>query len=358
MKTIPFSKFNCVGSLLMAAKKFGVKVEIADEKSQLMLFSKNKESHYVKQHVMDINSHMSSIVTSNKFLTKKILANNGVPIPKGFKSNSFEKTLKKLEKGNINFPLVVKPVSGSQGGAVTVDIMDNHCLEEAINDAIIYNGVKKKRVSAFLVEEYVKGGDYRFLVLDGKILTVMLRKPAYVTGNGRMTIGQLIDEYNSQPGVDKKQPLCPIIRDHEFERSLSEQKLDENCVIAKGKTIFLRKSANISTGGRSFECLDEVHPQYYDLMKKIVEIFGIRFCAVDLMAEDIGKFEKYKIIEINDTPGFDIHEVPFEGKPFRVAERLVELIFPTRDKINSHDQDDFTSSIKHIVPKNNLIVNI
>ncbi|EKE15681.1 MAG: hypothetical protein ACD_11C00115G0021 [uncultured bacterium] len=327
MKIIPLSKFNCVGALLQAAQKYGVAVEVVDKKSQLMIFSKNKKSCYVKGHIADINSQMAAMLTSNKFLTKRLLAKNGIPIPAGFKEKNLEKVLKRLADGEIKFPLVVKPTNGSQGGAVTVDIQDREWLEKAIDEAKRYNSLKKNRQDAFLVEEYVTGSDFRFLILDGKVLTVLMRKPAYVVGNGKKTIGELINEYNGQPGVAKDQPLCPIIRDYEFDRNLLEQNLSEESIVGKGKIIHLRKSANVSTGGRSFECFDRVDQGYFALMEKIVKIFSIRFCAVDIIAEDIGKFENFKVIELNDSPGFDIHEAPFEGKPFRVAEHLVNLIF-------------------------------
>ena len=327
MKIIPLSKFNCVGALLQAAEKRGVAVEVVDEKSKLMIFSKNEKSCYVKRHVTDINSQMAAMLTGNKFLTKRLLEKNGIPVPVGFKEKNFEKVLKRLARKEIKFPLVVKPTNGSQGGAVTVDIQDKEWLEKAINETKKYNSLKKGGPGAFLVEEYIKGGDFRFLVLDGKVLTVLMRKPAYVVGNGKGTIGELINDYNGQPGVAKDQPLCPIIRDYEFDRNLLEQNFSEETIVEKGKVISLRKSANVSTGGRSFECLDKVDQKYFALMEKIVKIFGIRFCAVDIIAEDIGKFENFRVIELNDTPGFDIHEAPFEGMPFRVAEHLIDSIF-------------------------------
>ncbi|EKE11387.1 MAG: cyanophycin synthase [uncultured bacterium] len=327
MDIIPLSKFNCAGALLQAAKKHGVAVEMVDEKSQLMIFSKNEKSCYVKRHVVDINSQMSAILTSNKFLTKRLLKKNGIPVPAGFREKKLEKVLERMKRKEIKFPLVVKPTNGCQGGAVTVDIQDAEWLKKAIDETKKYNSLRKNGPDAFLVEEYIAGSDFRFLILDGKILTVLMRKPAYVVGDGKKNIGELINEYNGQPGVAKNQPLCPIVRDYEFDRNLLEQDLSEEVVVGKGKIIHLRKSANVSTGGRSFECLDKVDQKYFALMEKIVKIFGIRFCAVDIIAEDIGKFENFRVIELNDTPGFDIHEEPFEGKPFRVAERLVDLIF-------------------------------
>ena len=213
------------------------------------------------------------------------------------------------------------------GQAVSVAIKDEYWLQIALKEVFKYNRRKLGKPESYLIEEYIPGDDYRILVLDGKALTVLMRKPAYVVGDGKHNIDELITEYNDQPGVDKKQPLCPITRDYELERILVEAELSEDTILPNGKTVYLRKNANISTGGRSFECADKTHPEYKNLAIRIAKIFEFRFCAVDFVAADISKFEKFAIIEVNNTPGFDIHEVPYSGKPFPVAEHLIEAMF-------------------------------
>jgi glutamate--cysteine ligase len=327
MKKIPRTKLNCIGSLLKAASKFGVKVEIVDKKSNLMIFRKKKKNVFVRGHIPDLNSYVSSIVVNNKVSTKCILEKNNIPNPKGWVLKNLKKALNMVDSGEIKFPLVVKPIDGSQGYSVTVGIDNKEFFIKAIKEVFKYNRRQKGKPNSFLIEEYIPGDDYRILVLDGKVLTTLLRKPAYVVGDGVKTIKELVDEYNSQPGVGKDQPLCPIVRDYEFERNLSEKKLTESNKILKGKRVYLRRNANISTGGRSFECDSKVNPKYKKLAIKLANIFKIRFCAVDLIAADISKYKKFSIIELNETPGFDIHEVPYRGKPFPVAEHLIRAMF-------------------------------
>ena len=166
-----------------------------------------------------------------------------------------------------------------------------------------------------------------FLVLDGKVMSVVRREPAYVIGDGQKTLLQLISSYNGQPGIGKSKPLCPIVFDYELERNLEKQNLTLDDIIEKGKKRFLRKNANVSTGGRSFECTEEAHPAYMAMAIQIAEMFHLRFCAVDLMALDISKFENFAIIEINSDPGFEINEFPFRGKPVPVSEELIKAMF-------------------------------
>lgn len=333
MEKIPYSKFNCTGALLSAAKKNGVDVELVDKARGLRIFSKKGKNVYVKWHVPDLNSHVSCTVSGNKALAKLILNKHKIPNPKGWILKNMRKTLQMVDQKIIKFPVVVKPIDGSQGHAVTVGIKDKECLIGAIKEVYKYNRRKKGRPNSFLIEEYLFGCDYRLLVMDGKVLTSLRREPAYVDGDGKQTIRQLIDEYNDQPGVGKDQPLCPIVNDFEFRRNLREKKLTEDNVVVKDDKVFLRQNANVSTGGRSFECDNEVNPKYKKLAVEIAEIFQLRFCAIDLIAVDIKKFEKFGIIEINYMPGFDIHEVPYRGKPFHVAESLMNAMFNSPRKI-------------------------
>jgi len=327
MKTIPRTKFNCIGSMLEAAKKFGVKVEIMHEEKNLRIFHKNGKSIFVKGHIPDLNSFISSKIVDDKGLTKCILEKNKVPTPRGWIMKNYKKTLEMIDNGKMKFPLVVKPIDGSQGQAVIVGIKNKEILIKSIKEVYKHNRRKKGRPNSFLIEEYILGDDYRILVLDGKVLTTILRKPAYVVGDGMKTIRELIDEYNGQKGVSKDQPLCPIVRDFEFEKNLIENKITENTIPKKNKIVYLRKNANVSTGGRSFECNSRVNPKYKKLAIKLAKIFKIRFCTVDLIAPNINKYEKFSIIELNESPGFDIHEVPFAGKSFPVAEHLVKAMF-------------------------------
>ncbi|MBI5037875.1 MAG: hypothetical protein HZC01_04200 [Candidatus Kerfeldbacteria bacterium] len=324
---IPRSDVNSVNALHIAARKLHIEVETIDSDAGLHLFKHQGKRFFVRQHIPDLNSYVASRVINNKYLAKKILLKNNISVPSGVTFSNLHKVLLSLREGSIKYPLVVKPIEGSMGEAVTVDIRSEDWLGVAIQEVYKYNRRRWGRPGSFLVEQYIPGHDYRFLVLDGRVLTALMRKPAYVIGDGVRTIQQLIVEYNNQPGVAKDQPLCPIVIDYELHRNLVSQQLTLETVLPHAKQIFLRRNANVSTGGRSFECFDKAAPEYLKLAARIGEIFQLRFFAVDLIARDISLYEKFAVIEINDTPGFDIHEAPYRGKPFPVAEHIVRAMF-------------------------------
>lgn len=307
--------------------KLGVGVIIIDQEKGIFALSKGNKKVFLHDYTFDINNNLTSQIVNDKVLTKKILGQYNIPTPEGVVEDNFKNVINFLNKKIINFPLVVKPVDGKQGGAVTAAIYKRKYLLRAIQEVQKYNKKKKSKANSFIVEKYIPGQDFRFLVLDHKVLTVIRREPAYVIGDGKKTISQLIRKYNSNSRVGKQKPLCPIVCDFELERNLELKKLTKKSIISKNKKIYLRKNANVSTGGRSFECANKVCQRYKNLASRISKIFNLRFCAVDIIIPNPQKFEKFAVIEVNHTPGFDIHEAPYRGRPFPVGKCLVESIF-------------------------------
>lgn len=320
-------KWKTVRLLEQAAERMGVKIKMLDPVSNFRIYEKNGKQVYVLEFVPELNGYVTGRVVNDKALVKRVLKKFNIPVPAGFVEKNIRKALDNIEQKIVRYPLVVKPIDGSMGHAVTADIKSKDWLIRAINEVFKYNRRTKGKPNSFLVEEYISGSDYRLLVLDNKVLTVLMRKPAAVIGDGVLNIGQLIDTFNAQPEIGSHKPLCPIKRDYELYRNLNAQHLTEKNVPAKGQKIVLRKNANVSCGGLTYECADRTHPQYKRLAVQIAKIFSLRFCSVDLIAPDIRKFEKYSVIEVNNTPGFDIHEKPYRGKPFPVAEHLIRAMF-------------------------------
>lgn len=103
--------------------------------------------------------YLSSAISMDKELTKKILMSEGVPMPKGI-------ALKKGHKMEyVPFPCVVKPCCG--GSSVGVYIVNTEEeFTRAVEEAFAYE-------DNILVEEYVKGREFSVAVIDGKALPVV-----------------------------------------------------------------------------------------------------------------------------------------------------------------------------------------
>lgn len=315
-------------SLLKAAAEARVRVEQLDAAGSLYVFKKNQREYFVRDQVAEINSLVASQVVNNKMLTKKILNKFDLPTPVAFRLKSFKEARNLLAEGRLMYPVVIKPVDGSQGAAVTVNIKSDGHLKKAIGAVFVYNRVNKGKAGSFMIEEFYPGKDYRFLVLDQKVLTAIRREPAYVIGDGRHSVKELIKKFNSQPGIGANQPCCPInTTDLEFRSFVKNNKIKLISRPRRGRKIILRQNGNISTGGRAFECLAKAHPGYKRLARRLAGIFHLRFCAIDLIARDIRQFRDYTILEMTQSPGYDIHECPAGGKAVAISPRLIKALF-------------------------------
>ena len=137
------------------------------------------EGKYQKriQAAMTSNTGFISVETAgNKRLTKIMLEDAGIPVPKGTVVKKQGSALEDAEW--LGYPVVVKPHDGHHGKGVTTNIGNAGELIEAFERA--------KAVSdRVIIEQYLTGSDFRMLVVDGKFVAAAKRLPAEITGDGR-----------------------------------------------------------------------------------------------------------------------------------------------------------------------------
>ena len=116
--------------------------------------------------------------------------------------------------------------------------------------------------SEVIVERYIPGHDFRLLVVGGNLVAASRRDPPQVTGDGRHTIRQLVEQVNADPlrGDGHATSLTKIRFDDIALATLKKQGYDADSV-PPGTLIFLRNNANLSTGGSATDVTDEVHPE-------------------------------------------------------------------------------------------------
>ena len=181
-----------------------------------------------------------------------------------------------------------------------------------------------------LGEEFIKGENYRFLVVGDQVVGIVWRKAPTVIGNSKNTIRELIDIKNKER---RMLVLKPIPIDTEVEIRLRNQELTLDSIPEEGKEIVLRYNCNLTTGGTTEECSSIVDPYYKQLAISAIKELGLEFGGVDIIAQDITKQDKCGINEINYNPGLRLHYKVNKGQIVRVAIPIMEYI---RDKyINS-----------------------
>jgi cyanophycin synthetase len=274
-----------------------------------------------------ITGRTSSIaveIACDKEETKNLLEAAEIPVPKGricYDLEDLEAAAKR-----IGYPLVTKPVNGNHGKGATTNILN-------WEDLVVGFEAAKKYSRAIIVEKFITGHDFRVLVINSKFVAAAKRTPAAVTGDGVSTIQQLIDKVNSDPrrGYGHEKVLTAIKVD-DFTRNILEDKgLTLDSILPNGEELYLKPTANISTGGTATDVTDLVHPSNIFMCERISKIIGLDICGIDIMAPDLSvpiTENGGAILEVNAAPGFRMHLEPTEGLPRNVAEPVIDMLYP------------------------------
>lgn len=274
-----------------------------------------------------ITGNTSSIavdIACNKELTKKMLHDSAIPVPLGdviVDEEDLEKVIRK-----IGYPIVIKPLDGNHGKGSSININDWESAKIGLEYAQKYS----RRV---IVEKYITGYDFRVLVINNKMVAAARRVPANVVGDGENNLQQLIDKENLDPrrGYGHENVLTEIAVDKDTFELLEKLNYTLETIPHKGEIVYLKSTANLSTGGTSIDVTDMVHPENITMAERISRIIGLDVCGIDIMAENLTQPLKESggaIIEVNAAPGFRMHLAPSEGLPRNVAAPVVDMLYP------------------------------
>ena len=263
-------------------------------------------------------------IASNKEETKRLLQEQAIPVAKGITISSTDGVDDAIRK--VGFPLVFKPLDGNHGRGISINIKNKE-------DAVAAYEFAAKISRRVIVERYVTGYDFRVLVIDNKMVAAALRDPANVKGDGVHTIQELIDIENQDPrrGYGHENVLTLISVDRDTLDLLEKKGYTLETVPAHGEKVFVKSTANLSTGGTSVDVTDNVHPQNVFICERISKIIGLDICGIDIMAENLTEPLTENggvILEVNAAPGFRMHIAPSEGLARNVAGSVIDMLYP------------------------------
>ncbi|MBA2650387.1 MAG: cyanophycin synthetase [Legionella sp.] len=274
-----------------------------------------------------VSSHTSSIavdIASNKDMTKNLLKSHFIPIPKGVLIETLEEMDKALLE--IDFPLVVKPLNGNHGRGILTHI---YTREKALIGFALAKQISEK----IIVEQQIPGDDYRFLVINYKLVAVAKRTPARIIGTGFHSVQQLVDIANEDPnrGPYHENILTKIEIDEVSLSIMKEKNLHVDSILPKDEVVYLKGIANLSAGGTAMDVTDMVHPINIKLAERIARIINLDICGIDIIAQSISSpigSNNGAVIEVNAGPGFRMHLYPTQGKPRNVAAAVLDMFYP------------------------------
>lgn len=310
--------------LMKEAIKRGIKTDIVDRSENFISLTKGEKVEYVKQATKTSkDNYVTVLIMENKTVTKKVLAKEGIKVPVGEEFDSLAEA-KICINNYIGKPIVIKPKSTNFGTGINIfpEGANAEDIERAFEIAFKFD-------KTVLIEEFIKGKEYRFLVIDDKVVGILHRVPANVLGDGVKTIRELVELKNKNPlrGKGYVTPLEKINLGENEAIFLKQQNKDFDYVPLAGETVYLRENSNISTGGDSIDYTDDIPQKFKDIAVKASKAAGAKICGVDMMLEDYSdENTNYAIIEINFNPAIHIHSYPFIGTERKIAVEVLKLL--------------------------------
>lgn len=269
-------------------------------------------------------SHIAVDIACNKEATKRLLEASSIPVAGGgicVDDEGLEEIIAK-----IGYPIVLKPLDGNHGKGASINVTN---LDDA-KAGLVFAQQYGRRV---IVEKFITGYDFRVLVIDNKVVAAAQRVPAHVKGNGKNTIQELIDIENLDPrrGYGHENVLTEITVDRDTTDLLAKMEYSLETVPQQDEIVYLKSTANLSTGGTSVDVTDMMHPENIFLSERIARVIGLDVCGIDIMAENLTQPLKENggvILEVNAAPGFRMHLAPSEGLPRNVASPVLDMLYP------------------------------
>ena len=269
-------------------------------------------------------SNIAVDIACNKEQTKKMLDDASIPVAKGdicYDEEDLKDTI-----DDIGYPIVIKPLDGNHGKGASINVTNWEDAVKGLKHAKEYS----RRV---IVEKFVTGFDFRVLVINNEVIAAAQRVPAHIIGNGKNTIQELIDITNEDPrrGYGHENVLTEITIDRTTERLIDNAGYTLDSVLPENETLYLKSTANLSTGGTSIDVTDLMHPENVFIAERISRVIGLDICGIDIMAPNLTQSLKENggvILEVNAAPGFRMHLAPSEGLPRNVAAPVIDMLYP------------------------------
>lgn len=309
-------------ALFDGARRRNIPVEIVAGE-QLLLLGWGKHRVRMWATVSDKTSLVGADIASDKSLTNRLLRSSGIRVPEHIVAENLPEALAAWR--SLGKRVVVKPLGGHQGQGVTVGVHSVRELDRAVRAAQAFG----KRI---MLEEQVRGREYRLLVVAGKPVACAERIPAYVRGDGMHSVRELIEEVNRDPrrGEGHECELTQITVDAQVIATLAQVGYTLRSVPRRGEVVYLRRSANLSTGGTAVDVTDIVHPATRRMAQEAVSIIGLDIAGIDMIADDIAA-EGATVIEVNAAPGIRMHHHPTAGRARDAAGAILDYLMDGTD---------------------------
>lgn len=268
-------------------------------------------SKYFLSGCSDYNSLLVRQSCRAKGQGKKAFAKLGVPSAKSALFISPLTAFSFVKKHG--FPVVIKPnIGGFSRGAHFPITNYKQLLFASIAVKIWWH--------KSIIEQYLSGENYRIVVIKERIMSVILRHPPLIVGDGKQTISALIDDENI---IREQMGILPIMayipKNRAIKQHLSAQNLSLNSVPKQDETIVLHHKIAINLGS-VVEIVDknELSANNKAMLFDILNHFNANILGIDVictqgLSVDFSN-QNCIFLEVNSRPFLSMHDAPRYGE--------------------------------------------
>ncbi len=292
------------------ARRRGISVDVLDAEGGFFKLTLGGRSITCRESLSELTSAIAMSRCDDKAVTRRVLEKEGLRVPEQITSEDAEQVKSFL---NLHGNVVVKPARGEQGRGIKVGLSEMSEVAAAIEEASHY-------CDKVLLEECAEGDDLRIIVIDYQVVAGAVRRPPHVRGNGKDTVGQLVEMLSKRrAAATHGESTIPL--DAETERCVRKAGYAMDSVLPPDVRIKVRSTANLHTGGTIHDVTQELHPVLLAAAQRAARALHIPVVGLDFLIPNVAGPD-YVIIEANERPGLANHE------PQPTVERFVDLLFP------------------------------
>ncbi|MDM8516260.1 hypothetical protein QUF76_08690 [Desulfobacterales bacterium HSG16] len=251
-----------------------------------------------------INSHFAAEIANDKARSINLLKAEGFRVPEGehfFLGNKNTYT----EKGRslndafayartLGFPVFVKP-NRSCAAKFAQAVYSKEKLKENIEKIAQIDSIA-------LIQKIINFPEYRLVTIDGEFQYRCRKEIPQITGDGKKTIDEILEEFNANLGKEAVKPDS-----HFLNHQLRQKNLENHSILKKGEVLPVASIANLWTGGKAVDYSETVSDATKKWLKKISACLNLRVMGIDVFARgSIHDPENLIILEVNHNPGHKV----------------------------------------------------
>ncbi len=256
----------------------------------------------------------------DKWFAKRLFRELDLKLPRAYLVYSFLQAKNCAQK--LGFPLIVKPRQGSLTQGVSL-VRRQEELRSAYRLARSFS-------RSVILEEFIKGKHFRVLILGNKVFVVQ-RIPFFVQGDGKSTIGELVQKENKKRRElysHLPEPHFVPKKREEIKEVLSRRRLSENSILPKGKKLIFDWRIALAYGGVVEELTTQLTSKAKREFGSLARKLGLRLVGFDVIAKSFRNLSLRNayFIEANTYPYLSLHQYPFRGEAQPVGRFLWKII--------------------------------